>query len=372
MIIFIYGTTAEAIKIAPVARRLDALGVPYQQWVTQQHTESLRRAIPELGLRSPDRVIADGWRGRPLQTPIQMVGWVFDVVGWAVRNLRSIRRSLPEGSVVIVHGDTVTTVLGTFIGRRLHVPVAHVEAGLRSGDWRNPFPEELDRRIVGRFADIHYVPSEEAAGNLAGKPNVVLTHGNTAKDAVRDVVGRAAASADGEAKPYGLVLLHRYEFISVPSFVRETLATLEADTPLPLRIIVDSYSSSAIALAIEELGFEKFTLMTKLEHSEFVATMSEASFIVTDSGGVQQEAAALGVPTLIHRKVTEGREGFGTTAVLSEWDLAVLSEFLGSYEGYRQTGRAIEESPSDIIVADLVARGLAVPSQVEESNTPRG
>jgi UDP-N-acetylglucosamine 2-epimerase (non-hydrolysing) len=370
MIIFIYGTTAEAIKIAPVARRLDALGVPYEHWVTQQHTESLRRAIPELGLTPPDRVIADGWRGRPLQTPLQMVGWAFDVLGWSVRNLRSIRRSLPAGSVLIVHGDTVTTVLGTFIGKRLGLPVAHVEAGLRSGDWRNPFPEELDRRIVGRFADIHYVPSEEAAGNLARRPNVVRTHGNTAKDAVRDAVARAAHPAEEDQEPYGLVLLHRYEFISVPSLVRDTLRTLEGSSPLPLRIIVDSYSSSAIALAIEELGFEKFTLMTKLEHSEFVTTMSEADFIVTDSGGIQQEAAALGVPTLIHRKVTEGREGFGSTAVLSEWDLGVLADFLSSYQDYRRRGGDGQESPSDIIVADLVERGFATPASVGESKPP--
>lgn len=369
MIIFIYGTTAEAIKIAPVARRLDALGVPYEHWVTQQHTESLRRAIPELGLTPPDRVIANGWHGRPLQSPLQMVGWVFDVLSWTLRHVRSLRRSLPAGSVVVVHGDTVTTVLGTFIGRRLRIPVAHVEAGLRSGDWRNPFPEELDRRIVGRFADIHYVPSEEAAANLAGKSNVVLTHGNTAKDAVRDVAGLRAAPTD--ADPFGLVLLHRYEFISTPSLVRDTLRALEETSPLPLRIIVDSYSSSAIALAIEELGFEKFTLMTKLEHSEFVATMTAASFIVTDSGGIQQEAAALGIPTLIHRKVTEGREGFGSTAVLSGWDLSVLSEFLASYTKYQQTIRGADDSPADIIVADLVERGFAVPDSVHRQELPR-
>lgn len=361
MIIFIYGTTAEAIKIAPVARRLDALGVPYQQWVTQQHTESLRRAIPELGLPQPERVIADGWRGRPLQSPIQMVGWVFDVFGWALRRLPSIRRSLPKGSLVIVHGDTVTTVLGALIGKGVGASIAHVEAGLRSGDWRHPFPEELDRRIVGKIADIHYAPSPEAAANLRGRRNVVLTHGNTAKDAVRDVVGSASAPQDVEEQPYGLVLLHRYEFISNPGLVRETLRNLDRNSPLPLRIIVDSYSSAAIALVIEELGFERFTLMTKLEHSEFVATMSGAEFIVTDSGGIQEEAAALGVPTLIHRKATERHDGLGTTAVLSGWDQPTLTEFLSAYKEYRRGEPGKDQSPSDIIVADLVARGFAVP-----------
>lgn len=367
MIVFIYGTTAEAIKIAPVARRLQAQGVPYQHWITQQHTEALRKAVPELGLTPPDRVIANGWRGKPLKSPLQMVGWAFDVVAWAARNLRSIRRELPPGSVVVVHGDTMTTVLGTFIGRRLRVPVAHIEAGLRSGNWRHPFPEELDRRIVGRFADIHYVPSQEAADNLAGRRNVVLTHGNTAKDAVRDAAAAIHELPADDA--FGLVLLHRYEFISNPSLVRETLKTLDSGTPIPLRLIVDQYSRAAIEQSIRELELRNFSIMTKLEHGQFVSVMKSARFIVTDSGGIQQEAAALGVPTLIHRVVTEGREGFGASAVLSGWDQRVVRDFLKSYDDYRRVDVVAGESPSDIIVADLRARGLAV--RLERKSGPR-
>src|SRR3546814_12022661 len=112
----------------------------------------------------------------------------------------------------------MTTVLGTFIGRRLHVPVAHVEAGLRSGNWRHPFPEELDRRIVGRFAHIHYVPTEEAAANLGGRPNVVLTHGHTVQDAVSDDARPLAEPEEAS----GLVLLHRFAFLSNTARVRET------------------------------------------------------------------------------------------------------------------------------------------------------
>lgn len=355
MIIFIYGTTAEAIKIAPVIRRLDALGVPFEQWITQQHTDALRRAIPELGLPAPDRTIADGWRGKPLKKPIQMIGWAFVVTGWALRNVRSIRRALPSGSAIVVHGDTMTTVLGTLIGKRLRVPVAHVEAGLRSGDWRHPFPEELDRRIVGRIADIHYVPTQEAADNLAGRPNVVLTHGNTVNDAVRD----AAAGSPAQTEDFGLVLLHRFEFISNEALVEQTLRTLQEHSSSPLRLIVDAYSRGAIEKTIEERDLSRFTVMTKVEHGEFVALMRSARFIVTDSGGIQQEAAVFGIPTVVHRKVSESREGIGTSAVLSGWDQNVLAEFLADPDAYRVTDDGAAQSPSEIIVADLVARGLA-------------
>lgn len=358
MIIFIYGTTAEAIKIAPVVRRLSDKGVPVQHWVTQQHTESLRKAMPELGFPEPAEVIANGFRGRPLKSPLQMVGWMFDVARWSLGNVRRIRKSLPAGSVVIVHGDTMTTVLGTFIGRRLKVPVAHIEAGLRSGNWRHPFPEELDRRIVGRIANIHYAPTEEAASNLAKQRDVVFTHGNTAKDAVRDAAGDSAAVTE----PYGLVLLHRFEFISNAALVTETLQTLDTNSLLPLRLIVDAYSRDAIEQTIAELGLTKFTVMPKLEHSQFVAALRSASFVVTDSGGIQQEAAVFGIPTLVHRKVSESREGIGTSAVLSGWEQKAVANFLANADHYRVVDVDPGASPADIIVADLVARGLAKPA----------
>lgn len=356
MIIFIYGTTAEAIKLAPIARRLDARGIPYEHWVTQQHTDALRVAMPQLGFRAPDRVIADGWRGKPLKTPLQMLGWMLDVGLWTLKNARSLRKRLPRGSVVIVHGDTVTTVLGTAIGRLLRVPVAHVEAGLRSGDWRHPFPEELDRRIVGRLARIHYAPADEAAANLSGRADVVMTYGNTVVDAVRDAAADRGAVDDGA---YGLVLLHRFEFISNPQLVRDTLVSLDQESPLPMKVVVDSYSRDTMEQTIASLGLRKFSIMAKQEHGEFVDTLRAAAFVVTDSGGVQEEAAVFGLPTLIHRKATERSEGLGSSAVLSLWEQDRVREFLRSTDSYRGTDAENGKSPSDIIVDDLITRGLA-------------
>lgn len=355
MIIFIYGTTAEAIKLAPIARRLDEQGIPYQHWITYHHTDSLRKAMPELGFHEPEQQIANGSKGRALTSPVQMVKWIFDIGRWSLKNTGRLRKTLPPGTVVVVHGDTMTTVLGTFIGRRLRVPVAHVEAGLRSGNWRHPFPEELDRRIVGKFANIHYVPSEEAAKNLSRRENVVQTHGNTAKDAVLDAAGELTSGDE----PFGLVLLHRFEFVSNQSLVRETLMTLDRDSPLPLRIIVDSYSRPAMEGTIAELGLTRISVSEKLEHGAFVEVMRSAAFIVTDSGGIQQEAAVFGVPTLIHRMVTESEDGIGTSAVLSEWDQSKVSAFLADSARYRVLDPHTGRSPSDIIVADLIARGFA-------------
>lgn len=355
MIVFVYGTTAEAIKLAPIARRLDMLGIPYEHWVTQQHTDALRKAIPELGFREPDRVIANGWRGKPLKTPLQMAGWMLDVFKWVLRNGRRARRTLPEKTVIVVHGDTVTTVLGTLLGRFMGYSVAHVEAGLRSGDWRHPFPEELDRRIVGHLAHVHYAPSREAAANLAGKENVVFTHGNTVKDAVLDTPRPASHKPVG---PYGLVLLHRFEFISNPSLVSTTLETLNKTSEVQLKVVVDSYSRDMIEAKMTELGLSRLEIMPKLEHGEFVELLRNASLVVTDSGGIQEESAVFGIPTLVHRMATERSEGLGTSAVLSGWDMAILRDFLQNIDTYRRSNDTSAESPSDIIVSDLIDRGF--------------
>jgi UDP-N-acetylglucosamine 2-epimerase (non-hydrolysing) len=353
MIIFIYGTTAEAIKVAPVARRLDEQGIPYESWITLQHTDSLRKILPELGLREPTRVIANGRNGRPLKSSMDVVAWLFTVARWIRQNVKTLRKTLPPNSVIVVHGDTLTTVVGAHIAKRLRVPSAHIEAGLRSGNWRHPFPEELDRRIVGKLATIHYTPSEEATANLADEKNVVHTNGNTVIDAVLDQ-GNDASTGE---EPFGVVLLHRFEFISNPHLVDDTMRTLVDESPHPLRLIVDAYSEHGLAETLAKFGRDKLQPQPKLRHQEFVGLLKSAQFIVTDSGGIQAEAALLGIPTLIHRKTTEQREGLGDNVVLSEWDQGVLSSFLHDFASYRREIRRPTRSPSDIIVADLVARG---------------
>jgi UDP-N-acetylglucosamine 2-epimerase (non-hydrolysing) len=355
VIIFIFGTTAEAIKLAPIARRLEERGIPYESWLTLQHTDSLRKILRELGFQQPTRIIADGNKGQPIKSKLDVLAWLSTVARWIAKNTRPLRKSLPPGSIIVVHGDTLTTVIGAYVAKRLRIPSAHVEAGLRSGNWRHPFPEELDRRMVGRLATIHYTPSEEATEHLVNRKNVVHTHGNTVIDAVLD----QGDAASPDAVPFGVVLLHRFEFISNPQLVDETFATLAAESPYPLRLIVDAYSAQGLQETIAKHGGDKLQAQPKLRHQQFVGLLRSAQFIITDSGGIQAEAALLGIPTLVHRMTTEQREGLGRNIVLSEWKRERLSEFLRDFANYRQEISRPVKSPSDTIVEDLVARGYA-------------
>jgi UDP-N-acetylglucosamine 2-epimerase (non-hydrolysing) len=237
------------------------------------------------------------------------------------------------------------------------VSSGHVEAGLRSGNWRHPFPEEIDRRIVGRLATFHYAPSDEAAENLRSRRHVIPTHGNTVIDAVLDE--QLPLGSDAEA-PYGVVLLHRFEFISNRALVNSTIAALAEYAPFPVRVLVDAYARDAMIEAIAHAGAqERLLIQDKLEHREFIRLLRGAEFIVTDSGGIQEEAALYGVPTLVHRLATERQEGIGENAVLSLWNDELVASFLSGYRDYRRPIARPSESPSDVIVNDLVSRGYA-------------
>lgn len=355
MIVFCYGTTAEAIKLGPVMRRLEAGGVPYRQWVTLQQAGTVLDALPGLGIPQPDEVIAVGRGGRPLQGTADVLVWLGSIAGWAVRNRRRLRGRHGR-DVVVVHGDTMTSVVGAVLARTTRMDSAHVEAGLRSGSWRHPFPEELDRRVVGRLATVHYAPNEVAAAHLPGR-DVVVTHGNTVVDAVRDRMRDAPGRAGGER--YGVVLLHRFEFLGNAALVRQTLDVLVRDSPGRFVMVVDDLARHSLAGVLGTLPTDRVSVVDKMPHGAFTDLVAGAAFIVTDSGGVQEEAAMLGVPTLVHRRATERGEGLGANVLLSGWDVDVLRRFLGDVDVLRAAPRDDGVSPSQIVVDDLVGRGYA-------------
>lgn len=355
MIVLIYGTTAEAIKFAPLMTLFKERDIPFEQWLTLQQASTVLNSLPNLDISSPDIVITNGVKGRPLASTWDTARWSLAIFRWFVSNRSSLKKRLGKDSIILVHGDTLTSVVGALIGKGLGITVGHVEAGLRSGSWRHPFPEELDRRIVGKIADIHYAPSNAAVKALAGKPNVIYTHGNTALDALVKKFG--APRKIHADKKYGLVLLHRFEFLNNAKLVEETISALAANTPLPLTIVADDHAKHVISEAVSKNGSPQLVVVDKLSHSDFVKLASGAEFVVTDSGGVQEEMGFLGTPTLIHRKATERSDGLGHNVVLSDWSIPTLTAFLDNYSQHSRPRATLDISPSDIIVTDLQGRG---------------
>jgi UDP-N-acetylglucosamine 2-epimerase (non-hydrolysing) len=369
VIALVYGTTAELVKLAPVHRRLTELGCRPLLWCTAQQLDELPEATALLGMPEPDLMLAAGARGHSLRTTTDVALWLAMVLGRSGRRFRSLRRALRSDGrppLVLVHGDTMTTVLGAVLGRALGATVGHVEAGLRSHDWRNPFPEELDRRVVGRLAHLHYAPREVEAGHIAParRRHVVVTHGNTVQDSVRMVPTDADPGVDDLPAEFGLVSLHRIELLQDERF-EATLRTLHAaarDTPLVMvydPVTDEQISRRGLADLFDDVHFRR---VPKLTYFRFVSLLRRASFVVTDSGGLQEECAFIGKPCLVHRVKTERSDGLGINARLSGMDVAELERFLAAPEALQPSAAHTPHSPTAVIVDDLAARGFVGPS----------
>lgn len=362
MILVVFGTTGELIKLAPVLLRLDARKGEYLLATTGQQVEQIPSFLEQFGLRQPDLWLARGSGGRDLRVNRNIPGWLGTVLRAFARRHSRLRHALRAGPgkpLVLVHGDTMTTVLGATMGRSLRVPVAHIESGLRSFDLRHPFPEEANRRLASSLARIHYAPGAWAASNLSGS-DVVDTGSNTIRDSL-ELVPHGDPPFALPDEPFGIVSLHRFELLNNRRLLSETLKALAAAARRTPLYFVDHPVTNA---AVERFGllglFDETRLVRvpRLRFFDFVRAERRAAFVVTDSGGSQEECYYLDLPCLLHRVRTERREGLGENAVLSGMEIAVLCDFLEDPSLFRRRAELPAESPSDVIVDDLARRGF--------------
>ena len=369
MIVVVFGTTGELIKLAPVMRRLDAAHLPYIAISTHQQATQIAGMCEDFGLRHPDHVLSRGFRGADLSKSWHLLVWGMVVALRFMVLVPRLRRTLDaEGGrhQVVVHGDTVTTVLGAVMGRVLRLPVSHIEAGLRSHDWRNPFPEELDRRAVARLATTHYAPNDEAVRNLSRvRGRVVHTGANTVLDSLRLVpadfpdlqrhLGRCLPTT-----PFGIVSIHRFELLAQEQRLRELLVLLAEQAQRTRLLFIDH---PVTVVKVEQYGLgsffdqERFVRVPRLGYLAFISLLRRSAFLVTDSGGVQEESYYLDHPCLVHRMEVERPEGLGSNVLLSRFKLDEVRRFLADPSAFRRGVRADWGSPSQVIIDDLAAAG---------------
>jgi UDP-N-acetylglucosamine 2-epimerase (non-hydrolysing) len=355
MILVVFGTTGELIKLAPVLLRLDARGHRYVLATTGQQVQQIPSFLEQFALRQPDVWLARGARDRDLRVNSDIPRWFARVTRSWLRERRRFRGT----PLVLVHGDTMTTVLGSVMGRSLRSTVAHIEGGLRSYDLRAPFPEELNRKLATALSRIHYAPGPWAASNLRGG-EVVDTGSNTIRDSLELVTDDEPSVALLE-QPFGIVSLHRFELLNNRRLLTETIEVLaDASRRTPLLFIDHSVTTAAL----ERFGLTRhfdasaFRRIPRLRFFDFVRVERRSSFVVTDSGGSQEECFYLDLPCLVHRVKTERREGLGENAVLSGMSADALRDFLDDPGRFRRTSALPPSSPSDVIVADLERRGF--------------
>ena len=303
------GTRPEAIKLAPVIRSLAAAGMRPFVVSTAQHREMLDQMFASFGL-SPH---VDLGLMKPRQS----------LAGLTASAIRSLDEVMEEArpDAVIVQGDTTTAMTAALAGFYAGVPVAHVEAGLRTNDPRSPFPEEINRRLVSPIATWHFCPTPLAAANLLregiAEDSIEVT-GNTVIDALLSTVERQRLISYAPTSLPAKTAAHR---ILVTLHRRETQGEVQRDICRALgelctehddvEIVFPVHLSPAVrASVMTELGdVERVHLVEPVGYDDFVHLLSGADLVVTDSGGVQEEAPALDVPVLVMRDTTERPEG---------------------------------------------------------------
>ena len=305
-ILLAFGTRPEAVKMCPLALALrQREGVKTVICLTGQHGELVSPVLEAFGLAADHDL--------RIMTPEQSL---FDVTESVLRGMRGVLEA-ERPDILLVHGDTTTAFAAALAGYYLDIPVGHVEAGLRTYDVHAPYPEEFNRRAADIVARWHFAPTETAAANLLREgcdPARVFVTGNTVIDALRSTVRADYTHPELSWAAQGRMLLitaHRRESIGEP-MRRMFRAIRRVVSAYPdVRALYPVHPNPQVrAIAREELGdAARVRLIEPLDIVDFHNFLARAWFVLTDSGGIQEEAPALGVPVLVMRDVTERPEG---------------------------------------------------------------
>ena len=362
MIHVFIGTKAQYIKMVPLLRIMDADLVDYRLIDSGQHAELAKRYRSEFGLREPD--VQLGGTGDVESIP-EAVLWALGLLPLLLSRRRLRERLFAgESGVCVVHGDTPTTLLSVLMARRAGLAVAHVESGLRTGRVLHPFPEEIMRIVVPRLSDVMFAPGPESAANLRRsrrlrvKGRVVEQVGNTVLELMAAAVETAQAARAGDI-PAGpaIVTLHRVENLHRRGRREALVGVVESlAARMPVRWVLHGPTERALAgeprRRLEAAGVELAALAPR---GEFLDMVAAAPFIITDGGSIQEECAALGVPTLLWCDRTGRPDGVGENVVISRYDSRIVDEFLNDPQQHRRVPRVQEVSPSEQILAELHA-----------------
>ena len=311
----VFGTRPEAIKMAPLVLELNRReDIDSVVCVTAQHREMLDSVMEVFGLRADHDL--------NIMAPSQTLA---DITSRVLRELGAVLQS-EKPDLVLVHGDTTTTFSAALAAFYEKIPVGHVEAGLRSYDRYSPFPEEMNRCMTARLAALHFAPTAKNAGNLRaeGISDGVFVTGNTVIDAMRYTVGGESftdsflSGFDFSGKRVIAMTCHRRENYGEPMENIFRAVRAVADARPDVEFVYPVHLSPAVRECAGRLlgGHERIHLIEPLDAMDMHRLMAKSYMVMTDSGGIQEEAPALGKPVLVLRRETERPEAVEAGTVL--------------------------------------------------------
>jgi UDP-N-acetylglucosamine 2-epimerase (non-hydrolysing) len=363
-ILLIFGTRPEAIKLCPVIRSLREHPSRFEVkvCVTAQHRAMLDQVLDVFGVK-PDHDL-------DLMLPGQTL---FQSTSRILAGLEPVlAQERPD--LAIVQGDTTTTFCGALASFYRHTPVAHVEAGLRTSDLRQPFPEEMNRVLTSQLANLHFAATEQAAQNLRDEnvaPGAIIVTGNTGIDAVlyvRDGLeqGKLAGGDWGSldaSKKLIVVTAHRRESFGT-GFEKICRALAEVANRGDVEIVYPVHPNPNVQDPVQRYlaGHPNIRLVEPMSYVPFVDLMRRAYLLITDSGGIQEEGPSLGKPILVLREKTERPEAVsaGTVKLVGTSEAAIVGETArlleddGAYQAMSRVHNPYGDGQASPRIADAI------------------
>nr|WP_255492299.1 UDP-N-acetylglucosamine 2-epimerase [Luteimonas sp. MC1825] len=329
--------------------------MPYRLVYTGQHNETFDLLEVAFGTRAPDEVLVPDFEASTQRSFLQ----------WCLRYWWAVAQRIARGTwrgtrMGLVHGDTASTLFGALTVRLVGARVGHVEAGLRSPRLLAPFPEEIVRRLVSRLSAVHYVPDAQAGKNLRNvRGAVVHTGGNTLRDALQMALARMRPlPGQGGAGDYALVSIHRSETLSSRADFNLLMEeVLHAADQMPVKFVLHPTTREKIRSSgwLPRLAeHPRLELLKRVDYPEFVHMLIGSCCLLTDGGSNQEEAAMLGLPTLLLRRATERMDGLGDCVLLSGLETDAIRSFVRDNVGSRWRLNLVDgDSPTRTLVDSL-------------------
>jgi UDP-N-acetylglucosamine 2-epimerase (non-hydrolysing) len=355
MIYIILGTKGQFLKMFPIMKLLDSKKIAYKFIHTSQHYGIIEKNREKLDVKKPDIYLTD--KKEDLKNIWQMALWAPQVI-WNARHL-----PIGRNDYVVIHGDAESTLLGFIIGKMFRAKIVHVEAGIRSGNFFEPFPEELIRYIVSRNSDYCFCPYIKDAANLPQKNGVFVTNGNTVFDSVRMAM-KIKVSQNVQKlkqKKYVLFLIHRKENLMIKKRFAKIMDIAETILRDGHRVIWPLHTNTEYEIQKNGFGEKLQELRTKydlqtqyfFDYVDFMHLVKNCEFVASDGGGLQNETYILNKPMLILRKIIEMDVGIGETAFISFLEMKKVKYFINNYKTFVRKNE-VTSKPSNVVVDFLI------------------
>lgn len=363
---FFVGTTAELIKLSPVMRQLKRRRVGFKIISSNQNTLHFDELKPIIGRQAAYYTFVMKKITGINNIYIRFLWWVVKSFGnYLLYFLKEFKNVNKKEVCFIVHGDTITALIGAFIAKLCRVRLVHIESGLRSFNFFEPFPEEISRFVVSWLADVHFCPNRWAVENLKFRRGVKI---NTFNNTIGESTALALKARGAPKKVKGLssgkyfvLVVHRQEHTLFNKEMTKKvidLMTGYADKKLKcvfvMHQLTHDYLKSDKKLYAKIRRNPNIITPPRLGYLTFVNLLKNSEFIATDGGTNQEEAYYLGKPCLILRKRTERIEGIYENAVLYGGDLSTAKAFVANYKSYKRKRVTLRKLPSRIIVDALL------------------